>query len=279
MPFKTKDMAADLATIIGLIGSFGIVSIALMMGKGGVGLFLNGAALLIVCGGGIFVVLIKFSLHQFFNAVHIAFQAFFNKLETPEDLIAQAVTLQKKARLHGLLSLENEPISNPFFNKGIEYLIDGIQIDIIKQTLVKDLYKANERHETGRLIFKALSEVFPAMGMIGTLIGLIKMLSFMDDPKNIGPAMAVALLTTLYGAMLGYMFAKPIADKLAIRAQEENNAKLLIIDAIIGIQQVFNPYILEEILMAYLPGSRRRQKVRSSAAPPGLEGGKEKRQR
>ena len=115
-----------------------------------------------------------------------------------------------------------------------------------------------QRHEEGQSIFKAIGDVGPAMGMIGTLIGLVQMLSNMDDPKQIGPAMAVALLTTLYGAILANMFALPIADKLALRSSEEQTNKSLIIDALLSIQSGQNPRIIESMLESYLPKSQRK---------------------
>jgi len=123
--------------------------------------------------------------------------------------------------------------------------------------LTKDLNLTLARHSDGQDIFKAIGDVGPAMGMIGTLIGLVQMLSNMDDPKQIGPAMAVALLTTLYGAILANMFALPIADKLALRSNEEQMVKSMIIDSLSGIQEGRNPRIIEELLKTYLPGSKR----------------------
>jgi chemotaxis protein MotA len=113
------------------------------------------------------------------------------------------------------------------------------------------------RHSIGQQIFKAIGDAAPAMGMIGTLVGLVQMLSNMSDPKSIGPAMAVALLTTLYGAMLANMFALPIADKLALRSNEEQMNKNIIIESVLGIQDGQNPKILGEILKNFLPASKR----------------------
>jgi chemotaxis protein MotA len=116
-----------------------------------------------------------------------------------------------------------------------------------------------QRHNDGQDIFKAIGDVGPAMGMIGTLIGLVQMLSNMNDPKQIGPAMAVALLTTLYGAILANMVALPIADKLAVRSREETTRKSLIIEALLGIQSGQNPRVIENMLETYLPKSKRQQ--------------------
>ena len=125
------------------------------------------------------------------------------------------------------------------------------------EVLSKDLAQANDRHTWGAKVFSALGDLGPAMGMIGTLVGLVQMLSNMDDPKSIGPAMAVALLTTLYGAMLANMFALPIADKLSLRKAEEVRFKSMCIDALMGIQAGQNPRVIESMLKAYLaPGKR-----------------------
>ena len=127
----------------------------------------------------------------------------------------------------------------------------------MRAVLSKDLNLTLQRHSDGQDIFKAIGDVGPAMGMIGTLIGLVQMLSNMDDPKQIGPAMAVALLTTLYGAILANMFAMPIADKLAVRSREENQSKSLIIDALLSIQGGQNPRVIQNMLETYLPKSQR----------------------
>lgn len=261
----------DRATIVGLVGAFAIVALALLAGDSDLAIFFNPASFLIVVGGSVFVVLIKFNLLQFGNAFRVAFQAFFFKPESPEELIDLALTLQRKARRDGIFALGRHPIDNEFFCKGAQYLMDGLNVQLVKNTMLKELYQADVRHENGRRIFQSLSEVAPAMGMIGTLIGLVRMLAHLDDPGAVGPAMAVALLTTLYGAMLGYMVARPIAAKLALRNAEERMNKMLIIDALIGIEQGIHPYILEEMLLAYLPGSQRPGEALSRSAPRPVE--------
>lgn len=266
-----KKFVVDQATAIGLVGAFTIVALALVVGESDMWIYLNPASFLIVVGGSTFVVLMKFNLFQFGNAFRVAFRAFFFKPESAEELINLAITLQRKARKNGIFALGRHPIENEFFKKGTQYLMDGLSIPMVKNTMLKELYQADARHETGRRIFQSLSEVAPAMGMIGTLIGLVRMLAHLDDPGKVGPAMAVALLTTLYGAMLGYMVAKPIAAKLALRNAEERMNKMLIIDALIGIEQGIHPYILEEMLLAYLPGSQRQSGGVRRSAPVTVE--------
>ena len=248
----------DLATLIGLIGAFGIVLASIMLG-GSAGTFINTPSLLVVLGGTVLVTMMKFSLGKFLGAAGIAVKAFLHKPMSPEDLIEEAVDLAKTARQGGLLALEDKEISDPFMKTGLGLLIDGHQADQVRAMLLKDLAQTTKRHSDGQDIFKAIGDVGPAMGMIGTLIGLVQMLSNMDDPKQIGPAMAVALLTTLYGAILANMFALPIADKLAVRSAEENNNKSLIIDALLSIQGGQNPRVIENMLEAYLPPSKRKE--------------------
>jgi chemotaxis protein MotA len=141
--------------------------------------------------------------------------------------------------------------------KGVDMLVDGHDADVVRGTLQKDIQLTSERHETGVGMMMALADVAPAMGMIGTLIGLVAMLSNMDDPKSIGPAMAVALLTTLYGAFLANVIAIPIASKLKLRLAEEQMNQELILDAILGIQDGQNPRVIEGLLKNYLAEGKR----------------------
>jgi chemotaxis protein MotA len=246
----------DLATLIGLVSAFGIILASIILG-GSAGTFVNVPSLMVVLGGTVAVTMMKFSLSKFLGAASIALNAFLHKPTNPEDLIQESVELAKAARQGGLLALEDREIADEFMKNGLGLLIDGHPADIVRTMLQKDLNLTLKRHSDGQDIFKAIADVGPAMGMIGTLIGLVQMLANMDDPKQIGPAMAVALLTTLYGAMLANMFAMPIADKLAVRSREENTSKSLIIDALLAIQGGQNPRIIASMLEAYLPRSKR----------------------
>lgn len=246
----------DIATLIGLIGSFAIVISAIVLG-GSAGTFVNPPSLLIVVGGALMVTLMKFTLGGFLGAGKVAAKAFMFKTISLEELIAEAVELADAARKGGLLSLEEKKVSNDFMQNGIQLLVDGHDPDVVKTLLSKDKAETVTRHELGAEVFKSLGVVAPAMGMIGTLVGLVQMLSNMDDPKSIGPAMAVALLTTLYGAIIATMIAEPIADKLTRRRNEEETSKSLIIDALLAIQAGQNPRVIESMLMNYLPESKR----------------------
>jgi len=246
----------DLATLIGMIGGIGIVIFAMTLG-GSLSMFADVPSVLIVIVGSTLVCMMKFSLGQFLGAGKTAAKAFMFKLDTPEDLIVLVVELADAARKGGLLSLEGKEISNSFLEKGIGLLIDGHDADVVKSILTKDKNMTLARHKSGASVWTAMGDLGPAMGMIGTLIGLVAMLSNMDDPKSIGPAMAVALLTTLYGAMLANMICIPFADKLSLRMGEEDLIKSMAIDAILAIQAGQNPRVIEGMLRTYLPEGQR----------------------
>lgn len=246
----------DIATLIGLIGAIITVGATIVLG-GSASTFFNVPSLVIVVVGTLLVTMVKFSLGQFLSATKVAVHAFSNKIQPPMALIEKSVELAKAARQSGILALEEAEVPDPFMKKGINLLIDGHDAEVVKKMLTDDMRLTLQRHSNGQAIFKAIGDVGPAMGMIGTLIGLVQMLSAMDDPKQIGPAMAVALLTTLYGAILANVIAIPVADKLALRSAEEKLSKSMVIDALMGIQDGQNPRIIEGLLQNYLPASRR----------------------
>ena len=246
----------DLATLIGIVGAVAVLIIAMFL-AGDIMMFVDAQSVLIVFGGSIFIVLSNYSLGQFFGIGKIISKAFMFKLEKPEELIEKAVDMADAARKGGFLALEEAEINNPFMQKGVDMLVDGHDADVVRATLQKDINLTTERHETGSDMLMALADVAPAMGMIGTLIGLVAMLSNMDDPKSIGPAMAVALLTTLYGAFLANVIAIPLASKLKLRLAEEKMNQELVLDAVLGIQDGQNPRVIEGLLKNYLAEGKR----------------------
>ncbi|MDY6943768.1 MAG: flagellar motor protein PomA [Pseudomonadota bacterium] len=255
----------DLATLIGLIGAIGVITAAILVG-GSAGVFLNIPSILIVVGGTVMAVLMKFSIGQFFGAFKVAGRAFSFKAEDPSMLISQTVELAGIARKQGLLALENHPVENEFIKQGLQLIIDGHEPEFVKKVLSQEIELTIERHEVGEKVFRAMGDVAPAMGMIGTLIGLVQMLSNMSDPKSIGPAMAVALLTTLYGAIIANALALPIADKLANRNSEERLNRTLLLEGLASIQEGLNPRVIEELLKTYLPAALREASTGQEAA-------------
>jgi chemotaxis protein MotA len=246
----------DLATLLGFLAAWGLIIATIALGSGAM-VFVNVPSLMIVLGGSIAVVLMRFTLGQFIGSIKTAMKAFLYKSESPEELIASVVELATVARKEGLLALENQEVTNPVLAKGITMLVDGHEPAVVKKALTTEMNETVNRHKIGQDIFKQIGDAGPAMGMIGTLVGLVQMLSNMSDPKSIGPAMAVALLTTLYGAMLANMFALPVSDKLALRSSEEAMNKNTIIESVLGIQEGQNPKVLDELLKNFLPPSKR----------------------
>lgn len=246
----------DIATLLGIVGAVLVIVGAIFVG-GSADIFFNVPSLIIVVGGTVAVTLSKVSVGQFLGSFKIATKAFLNKSADPVKLIEEAVQLANIARKEGVLALENQEISEPFLSKGIGMCIDGHPPETVQKMLAKDINLTISRHEIGHKIFMSIGDAAPAMGMIGTLIGLVQMLSSMDDPKKIGPAMAVALLTTLYGAVIANAFAIPIADKLKLISNSEKLNKNLILESVSSIQAGINPKVLEQLLATFLPESKR----------------------
>jgi len=246
----------DLATLVGILGAFALIVVSMLL-SGELGMFVNAPSLVIVVGGSIFAVMAKYGLGQFLATAKVAGNSFKSKLPDVYELIEEIVGLADEARKGGLLSLEGKEVSSDFLQRGIQLLVDGHDPDVVKSMLSKDKNQAVERHEVGSSIFMALADMAPAMGMIGTLIGLVAMLANMDDPKAIGPAMAVALLTTLYGAVIANALCGPIGDKLKLRAAEEAMVKSMIIDALLAIQAGQNPRVIDSTLRTYLAEGKR----------------------
>jgi len=246
----------DIATLVGFVLAFGIIIGAIATG-GDVLLFVNVPSLLIVIGGTFGVTFMQVTLGDFLGSFSIGLKAFLYKSDDPKQLIEEAVQLADIARKNGLLALEGQEISNDFLKKGIGLCVDGHDPALVHKMLTKDINLTIERHEVGQNMFINMAIMAPAMGMIGTLVGLVQMLANMSDPASIGPAMAVALLTTLYGAVVANMFAQPWADKLARSSAIEKMNKGLILETISGIQEGMNPKVLEQLLSTYLPANKR----------------------
>ncbi|RLA20995.1 MAG: flagellar motor protein PomA [Gammaproteobacteria bacterium] len=246
----------DLATLIGFLGGLGIIIGAIATG-GDVMLFVNTPSVLIVIGGTFMVTLMGIPLPDFLRSFGVALKAFINKREDPTILIEEAVRLSDVARKNGLLALEGEEIGNEFLKKGISLCVDGHDPSLVKKMLGQDINLTIKRHEVGQKMWASVGDMAPAMGMIGTLVGLVQMLANMSDPASIGPAMAVALLTTLYGAVIANAFAIPLSEKLALVSEYERLNKSLIMETISGIQEGVNPRVLEALLQTYLPENKR----------------------
>ncbi|MFZ7125436.1 MAG: MotA/TolQ/ExbB proton channel family protein [Desulfobacterales bacterium] len=248
----------DLATVIGLFSGAGLIVSAVLLG-GSAGIFMNVPGILIVVGGTLATTFIKFALKDVLNSFAVAMKAFVFKLERPEDIIRTMVDYARLAKKEGLIALDQEKPRNVYMAKALRYLADGFDADIIEEMLNKDIRITVQRHSMGQSVFRGMGTSAPAFGMIGTLIGLVQMLSAMSDPSSIGPAMAVALLTTLYGALIANLVCLPLADKLKLRSHQEQTNKTIIREAAVKITQAVSPSVLEEALKVYLSPKTRDQ--------------------
>ena len=235
----------DIATILGLVLTFGLIVGSILMG-GSITAFIDVPSILIVCGGTATVSLIYYPLPQVIGAIKVFGNAFKIKVPKPQEQLELLVSCADKARKEGILALEGQiaSIEYPFTQRALRMLVDGIEAESLEAMLYDEMYAMDERHKTGAKIFSSLASAAPAMGMVGTLIGLVQMLQNMGDPSSIGPAMAVALLTTFYGAVLANVILSPISGKLSYRNNRELVVRTVVIKGVLGIASGENPRVL-----------------------------------
>jgi chemotaxis protein MotA len=248
----------DIATILGVISAFGLVCVAIFIG-GGINLFINIPALMIVIGGTLGATMINYPLRDVVGVFKIAKNALQTKKISISELITTFIRLSHISRKEGILALENEikAVRDGFFVKGVQLSIDGLEPEEIRDILETEVEFTISRHQLGAEIFLTMGTFAPALGMIGTLIGLVQMLQTLDDPSKIGPAMAVALLTTFYGSIMANIVCLPIAGKLRTRSKEEVLSKEMTIQGILSLASGDNPRILEQKLKAFMPANQR----------------------
>ena len=247
----------DIATVIGLLASVGLI-VWSMDNAAGINAFIDVTSIAIVLGGSILVLLMRSRLGDFIAMwSKVIMKTIFVGVDKPADLIEQIIEMANIARKDGLIALEGQDIQNQYLAKGIGLLVDSTPPEIIESSLENELTLMKSRHTNAAMMWRSWADIAPAMGMIGTLVGLVGMLQNMSDPKAIGPAMAIALLTTLYGAFFANILAKPIAEKLEGYSQDETENCELIVEGIMGIQSGMNPRSLSDLLATRLaPGDR-----------------------
>lgn len=246
----------DLGTVIGLVASWTLVFISILMG-GSLLIFVNGPSVMIVIGGTISATMVAVPLARLTGIFGVTKMALFDRTRPLEEINRQLQDFADKVRKEDLLSLENEKIEDPFLERAVRLAVDGVPIESIRKILSDDMTSLKGRHESAQGVFEFAGMIAPAMGMIGTLIGLVQMLQALDDPSSIGPAMAVAMLTTLYGALIANLVCIPIADKLKDRTRSETLNMKLVIEGIESIVQGENSMITTEKLEALIPPSMR----------------------
>ena len=246
----------DLGTILGLGLGFGLIIVAMILG-GGVMPFVDAQSALIVIFGTFAATLTNQKMPYVIGGLKSAVQAFLDKSSPKADLVPLIIDLAGKARKEGLVALEGEQIDDPFMARGVRLGVDGLSPELITETLKGELSAMKERHERAQQIFKFMSATAPSMGLIGTIIGLVQMLQNLDDPDSIGPAMAVALLTTLYGAILAFVVYGPIGSKLENRTAEEVATKKLAIAGVESILKGDNSMVIQSKLESFLSPEER----------------------
>ena len=265
----------DLATLIGTIAVFVVVIVGMALG-GSLRPFWDPPSLFITLGGTMCSVMMSYSMETFLDTFKIAKQAFFSKEQDIGETINTIVRFADKARREGLLALDEDAnnLTDPFLQKGIRLVVDGTTQELVRNILETEVAFVSDRHKTGQAVFETIGAMAPAFGMLGTLIGLIQMLLKLDKPEEIGPGMAVALVTTFYGSVIANMFALPIANKLKARNQREVFIKEAIIEGVLSIQAGDNPRVVQEKLKSFLAPKERervtlptRKKEVQSGAP------------
>ncbi|WP_017473439.1 flagellar motor protein MotP [Amphibacillus jilinensis] len=269
---KKTDILTPIGITLGIIMiSFGIISSS--GGFDGFLAFIQISSMVIVIGGLSAALLINFNLDQVKMMGRVVKESFNKNDHNLEELISLFERLSERARREGLLALEGEleDVDDPFIKKGVLLAIDGIEPEVIQDIMSAEVTAMEDRHSKGRMIIEKAGDYAPAWGMIGTLIGLVLMLNDLNDPTTLGPQMAVALLTTFYGAVMANLVFMPMAGKLEAKTDEEVFTKQIIIEGVIGVQSGQNPRILKEKLSAFLSDDmRKRRSVESEDAVEGI---------
>ena len=250
----------DLATVIGLFTGFFLL--AYSIGFGSLGYFVDVPSIIMVFGGTACSILINYPMSVVVKTVGYIKKAFTEKNADLQAVIEQMVSFAQTARRDGLLALEGklQELKDPFMLRGIQMVIDGVSPDNVRSILTIDLEQMAARHSQGKGVVDALGAAAPSFGMIGTLVGLVLMLQNLSDPSALGPGMAVALITTFYGAVLANLAFIPVAGKLAVKNGSEILARQLMIEGMIAIQGGENPNVIRERLFSFLSPTMRPEK-------------------
>ncbi len=254
----------DFATIIGIVVGFIVIGLAIAGGDG-IMLFVNLPSVAVVIGGMLCATLIHFSVGQFLSIFSVVKKAVINKSSSPSDIIQQMVNYAAINRRDGALALEEQirKVDDRFLEKGLQMLIDGQEEDWIREMMTLETYYLTQRHSNGKKILDFMGAAAPAFGMIGTLIGLVKMLANLSDPSQIGQGMAVALITTFYGALLANLVFIPLAGKLSQYSKAEILAMEMVTEGVCAISRGENPTVIREKMQSFI-SPMKREEVKAS---------------
>jgi chemotaxis protein MotA len=248
----------DFATGAGILAGISVIVGLIMIDGGNFGAYYDIHAVIVIFGGSTAATMIRFPFSVIAHGIPMGFKFAFNlRSINPRELIEEMTRIAEVARKSGPVALEGVEVSDPFLAQGIRYIADGYDRDFIRDTMEKDRDNFLQRLDEGSKVYRAVGDCAPAWGMIGTILGMVMMFANMSDPSKLGPAMATALLATLYGAVIANMIALPLADKLHIKLEEEEISRTLIIDGILQIRDAKSPSLVREMLLAYLPDHHR----------------------
>lgn len=249
----------DIATLVGVLTAVGLIVVSIILGGGSFVAFFDAPSMMVVVGGAIAATLISFPLKNFLGVFGVGMKVLLYKIDSIPALVEEIVSLAETARRDGLLALEGriEEIENPFIVLGVQMAVDGTRPEVMEDILRTELDAVATRHRDGKALLDCMGRFAPAFGMIGTLMGLIIMLGDMSDPSKIGQGMAVALLTTLYGAIASNVVFLPFAEKLGFTNKQELLAMEIIVRGIMAIQSGENPRVIEQKLNTFIPPKSR----------------------
>jgi chemotaxis protein MotA len=247
----------DISSIIGVVSGMGFVLGTIMLG-GSIMMFVNIPSILVVMGGTIAATMVGYPLSDFLSIFKTAMRVFIFKIQAPEEIISNLVEISNKARKGGLLSIEGDiqNTEDPYLAQALQMTVDGVKTADIAAIMQKKMSLTKKNLDIGANIMDSMGTYAPAFGMIGTLIGLVQMLANLDDPSSIGPKMAVAMITTFYGAVLANLFFIPMSNKLAGRNEEEITNMTIIFEGILSIREGEHPKLMEDKLNIYLTDSK-----------------------
>ena len=248
----------DIATIIGVIFGFIVIGWAMLLG-GSWRIFWDAPSVAITIGGMLCATMIHFSLPQFLGIFSVVKKTIVTKIPSPADLIQKMVNYAIINRREGALALEKEidEANNTFLAKGLQMLVDGQNSEAIRELMSLEIQYLAERHSNGKKILEFMGSAAPAFGMIGTLIGLVQMLRNLSSPDQIGAGMAVALITTFYGAIAANLIFLPLAGKLGLYSKAETIAMEMIIEGVCAISHGANPSTVREKLQVFVSQKKR----------------------
>src|SRR4051812_45710488 len=248
----------DIATGAGLVAGIATIFTLIMIDGGHFAAYFDKHAVIVVFGGAMAATMVRFPFSVIVHGLPMGLRYAFSMRSThPRELIAEITQVSETVRKSGPMALESVQVQDPFLAQGLRYVADGYDKDFIKDTMERDRDIFLMHLDEGSKVYRAFGDCAPAWGMIVTILGMVTMFANMSDPSKLGPAMATALLATLYGALIANMITLPIADKLYVKLEEEDVSRSLIIDGVLLIRDAKSASLVREMLIAYLPHNNR----------------------